>query len=65
MTDKKMWRQLRQRLKEAGCTVTLTRNMHYKIRHEGRVISTLAGSASDPRSYRNAIANLRREGVRI
>ncbi|ACM42253.1 hypothetical protein ATHENA_91 [Mycobacterium phage Athena] len=50
----------------AGATVEKSkRNGHYKVYVEGRMIAVIASSASDWRSVKNTIANLRRGGLDI
>lgn len=65
MSDKKRWAELRKQLQQAGCTLTLTPRNHYKVHRDGRLLTVLAGTASDPRALRNTIALLRREGITL
>jgi hypothetical protein len=55
------WGAFLRRARETGWTVSLTRNSHVRLRKAGcrdRIISVRSG---DPRSLRNAYAELRRE----
>jgi hypothetical protein len=45
-----------------GFSVTPTRNGHLSVSKDGRRIAVIAGTASDWRTWRNTIADLRREG---
>ena len=62
-----MSKELRQLLKAAesqGFTVTATRSGHWLVRDPaGRAVATIAGTSSDHRSWRNAVAELRRAGL--
>jgi len=53
-------------IKEAerqGFTVQRTKRGHLQFRRDGRVVATAAGTASDHRSWKNTIADLRRAGL--
>lgn len=62
-----MGNDLRKLLKAAeaqGFTVERTRKGHWLVRNaEGLAVATLAGTASDHRSWRNALAVLKRAGL--
>ena len=51
-------------LEAQGFEVTITRRGHVVVRKDGRLVATLAGTASDHRSLRNGMAYLRRAGFR-
>jgi len=59
-------RKLLDAIEAAGFTAKRTSDGHYVVRSgEGGYVTTLAGTPSDWRSNRNALAALRRAGVRI
>jgi len=63
MADNKQMRQLIGLLIEQGFQVTLKRNGHYEVRTaEGEFVTTLAGTPSEYRGWKNALATLRRHG---
>ena len=49
-------------LDEQGFEVTRTQRGHFEVRREGRRVATIAGTASDHRGIRNALAYLRKAG---
>jgi hypothetical protein len=53
-------RKLVKRIEAAGLTVVLSKNGHWKVFQGGMLVGTLAGSASDHRSIRNSLADIRR-----
>lgn len=56
-------RTLIRSLAAQGFTVEQSRGNHYTVRNaEGRRVATLAGSASDTRSMKNSLADLKRAG---
>lgn len=55
-------KSLLKALEAQGFDVARTRKGHWMVRCDGRLVSTISGSASDPRSLRNAIAEARRHG---
>lgn len=57
-------RKIVKALEAQGFTVTVTANGHLMVSRGGQVIAVLAGSASDWRSIRNALAVLKRAGFR-
>lgn len=47
-----------------GFTVRITRNGHAQVRDANNVVVTvLSGTASDHRSFRNAVSQLRKAGL--
>lgn len=57
------FRRVRRALEQQGFTVTRTRRGHWLVRNSaGRAVTTVSGTASDHRSWRNALAHLRRAG---
>lgn len=57
-------RTLLKALRAQGFTVDRTGSGHWLVRNaEGRAVATIAGTASDHRSLRNALAVLRRAGL--
>jgi predicted RNA binding protein YcfA (HicA-like mRNA interferase family) len=58
--DKEM-RKVIKALKAQGFDVLPTKSGHYTVRtKDGKRVTTLAGSASDHRSMKNALADVRR-----
>lgn len=57
--DKEL-RKLIKNLRDAGYDVTQTRGSHYLVTRDGERVATLAGTASDHRSIKNAQAAIRR-----
>lgn len=56
-------RKLFRELERQGFTVERTKGSHWLVRNsEGRAVCTIAGTASDWRSLRNAISQLRKAG---
>lgn len=56
-------RKLLKALEEQGFSVERTKAGHWLVRNpEGRAVATIAGTASDHRSMKNALAYLRRAG---
>lgn len=51
-------------LRAQGFDVTVTRKGHLMVTHEGRFVTVFAGTASDWRSIKNALAAARRAGFR-
>ena len=63
MADNKQMRQLVGLLVEQGFDVKLKKNGHYEVRTaEGEFVTTLAGTPSEYRGWKNALATLRRHG---
>lgn len=60
-------RVLLSRVEAAGGTVKpCRRSSHWKVYNaEGRYVTTICGTPSDWRSWRNDIANLRRAGIKV
>lgn len=57
-------RDLLRALEAQGFTVTRTRSGHWLVRTaDGLAVATIAGTASDHRSWRNALSVLRRAGL--
>lgn len=65
--DRQRWTKLRKDLEQQGFTLTLSRrNQHYKVTDKtGRQVSVLPSTPGDPRSYRNALSQLRRAGAKV
>ena len=65
--DRQRWAKLRKDLEQQGFTLNLSRrNQHYKVTNNaGRQVCVLPSTASDPRSYRNALSQLRRAGAKV
>ena len=57
-------RKVLKALEAEGFEVTVTKRGHYQVAREGRVITTFSGTPSDQRSFRNALAPLKRAGFR-
>lgn len=57
-------RKLLKALVEAGFEVRVTKKGHHAVYLNGRWITTLSGTPSDHRSWKNALAALRRAGFR-
>lgn len=55
-------RRMLRALEEQGFEVTRTKRGHYEVRKDGRRVATMAGTPSDHRGIRNAIAYLRKAG---
>lgn len=55
-------KDLLKEMQRQGFTVARTNKGHWTVRKDGRLVTTLSGSASDWRSHRNAIAAARRHG---
>lgn len=63
MASNKDIRQLVGLLVEQGFQVTLKGNGHYEVRNEaGEFVTYLAGTPSEHRGWKNALATLRRHG---
>lgn len=60
--SKKNLLQLEKKLIEAGFTVRLTSRGHLLVKRGNKVITCFAGTPSDPRSWKNSLAPLRRIG---
>jgi hypothetical protein len=67
MSDKGTWRKLRKQLEQAGCTIVQggRSNAHYKVYQGKRLINSIPSTASDHRTMRNVLAQLRREGIPV
>ena len=64
MGNGKDLRQLLKTLEDQGFEAERTARGHWLVRnHEGRAVTTIAGTSSDHRSWRNALAHLRRAGL--
>lgn len=61
--DKEM-RKLIKALEDQGFEIRITKKGHVTVGKDGVLIATLAGTASDWRSGRNALARLKRAGFR-
>jgi predicted RNA binding protein YcfA (HicA-like mRNA interferase family) len=55
-------RKLEKALKAQGFEVVPTKNGHKTVRKNGVRVTTLPGSASDHRTMKNCLADLRRAG---
>ena len=55
-------KKLVKAIKAQGFTVVPTRGRHLRVIKDGRQVGVLAGTASDHRTWRNTIADLRRAG---
>lgn len=55
-------KKLLRQLEAQGFTTRLTRAGHTTVYRDGKRITTISGSASDPRSLTNAIAQAKRAG---
>jgi predicted RNA binding protein YcfA (HicA-like mRNA interferase family) len=62
VSSKKDTRDLIRELQRQGFSVEEAKSGHYKVRKDGRLVTTLAKTPSDVRSIRNARAILRRHG---
>lgn len=62
MMASKETRQLIKKLQAQGFDVEQTKGNHYVVRKDGRRVATLAGTPSDSRSHKNAVAALKRAG---
>lgn len=59
-------KSIKRILEQHGCTLVQTkRRAHFKVYRDGKLISTLSNTPSDPRSRLNEIARLRRAGIPI
>ena len=64
--ERKQWNRMRKALTDAGFEVRLARSGHWKVYQDGRYRLTMAGSASDYRTWLNTKAMVRRHlGVQI
>lgn len=63
--SKKDRRRLEKKLVEAGFTVRLTSRGHLLVKRGSTVITCFAGTPSDPRSWNNSLAPLRRIGFSL
>lgn len=64
--DKDMRKMLVTLVSEHGHNVVLTRNGHVRVLHrdgQGQVV--MAGTPSDYRSFKNAVAQMRRAGFEV
>lgn len=57
-------RRLMRELTRQGFTTHRTRRGHLAVKRDGATVAVLAGTPSDWRSTRNALAQLRRAGFR-
>lgn len=55
-------RKVLKALEQQGFTVTRLKSGHYDVRLNGRRVTTLAGTSSDHRGFRNALSYLRKAG---
>lgn len=63
MTNKDL-RKIIRALEEQGFDVTRTRKGHWQVFLDGIWVTTLPGTPSDWRSFRNALAAAKRAGFR-
>lgn len=61
--DKDM-KKLLKALEDQGFEIRFTKKGHVTVGLDGKLVATLAGTASDWRSAKNALARLRRAGFR-
>ncbi|SLG91961.1 Uncharacterised protein [Mycobacteroides abscessus subsp. abscessus] len=61
LADKDM-RKVAKALVEQGFTLTRSSKGHVIVHKDGKLVTTFSGTASDHRSYRNALAAARRAG---
>lgn len=57
-------RLLVKKLIKQGFVVRRTTKNHLRVSKDGKVVSTMAGTPSDHRGYKNEIARLRKAGFR-
>jgi predicted RNA binding protein YcfA (HicA-like mRNA interferase family) len=55
-------RKLIKKLEAQGFEVRTTKNGHHQVYKDGRRVTTLAGTSSDWRGRKNAMAQLKRHG---
>lgn len=60
MGQRSEWARLRTALEGAGFTVALRPSGHYAVYRGAARVYTMPGSASDWRSYRNTLSDIRR-----
>lgn len=61
--DKDM-KKLIKALESQGFEIRFTKKGHVTVGRDGKIVATLAGTASDWRGGRNALARLKRAGFR-
>lgn len=64
-SDMREEKKFRQRLEQAGCTLTYTGAGHYKVLWGNRIVAFLPSTGGQGRGFRNALAQLRRAGVPV
>lgn len=64
MADKET-KDLIRELTRQGFDVEPTKGSHYAVRKDGRRVTTLAGTGSDWRGRKNALAVLKRAGFQV
>jgi len=52
-------------LQDAGCDITRGRGGHFRVHQGPRLITSIAATAGDHRSYLNTRAQIRRQGIKI
>lgn len=62
--SRKEIRKLIAEVEAQGFTVKVTSNGHFFITKDGKPITTIGGTPSDHRSWRNVIAALKRAGFK-
>lgn len=66
MNDKKIWKQMRDKLRQQGCTVEQLTNTHHKIyASDGSLVTIMQSGKAGPRAWLNKRAELRRKGFAI
>ncbi|WP_183092942.1 hypothetical protein [Nocardioides stalactiti] len=60
----KQTKKVVEALEEQGFEVRISKKQHIIVTLDGRLVTTMSGTASDHRAIRNAIAQARRAGFR-
>lgn len=65
MANHSDWKKLRQKLRNQGLRIELSKNNHYKVWRGSELVSIMPCSPGGGRGYRNQIADLRRKGINV
>lgn len=63
MNDKKIWKQMRDKLREQGCTIVQQTNTHHRIYGpDGALVTIMQCGKAGPRAVLNKRAQIRKKG---